>query len=140
MTSIIVATPKRAMADAAQEAEDAKKYGGDTKYFRRFSPDYYPASLRVGDKVFYVEDGYIRGYGIVSDIVNLPDGQKCDTTGKGYEPGVYVFMRADSWKWINPSRLVGFQGFRYVPYLSGDNPLWMDPVGGWLDPKPEVIK
>jgi hypothetical protein len=60
-------------------------------------------------------------------------------------------MRADSWRWIRPIRLAGFQGFRYAHYRYGgqDTREWlvlegkdyfMAEVGGWLDPRPRSCR
>ena len=140
---IIITTPKSQMANAAQEAAECIADGGGD-YFRRFNPP--GPRVMPGDKVFYVEDGFIRGYATATRLVNIPRTMRCDTTGRWYAPGYYVFMRADSWKWIKPIPMRGFMGFRYAR-ARGDNPniiehvgacgaSWVEVVGDWLDPKP----
>lgn len=60
MSDILVTTPKSKMKEAEREAEYIKKNGGGY-YFRVFKKE--PSKgLSVGDRAFYVEDGYIRGY------------------------------------------------------------------------------
>jgi hypothetical protein len=131
MSDIIVTTPKTEMANSAREAQDCIQAGGGF-YFRRFCVK--PAGVKVGDRVFYVEDGYIRGYAVVCDIF-YSNGMTCDTTGRKWPYGWYLKMRADSWKWIEPIAMNGFRGWRHmvkperIPVIE---------VGGWLDPKPEV--
>lgn len=145
---IIVTTPKSCMADAAQEAEDAKQYGGHTRYFRRFSSNFAPG-IGVGDRVYYVEDGYIRGFAVVCEVTREDNYRRCDTTGNLWRPGVYVWMRADSWQWIKPIPMRGFQQWRVIGAKCGerapvikpepDSPSYpVEIVGGWLNPKPAV--
>jgi len=55
---LLVTTPKNRIKEAAEEAEAAKRDGG--YYFRRFATR--PKDYRVGDRVFYVMDGFLRGY------------------------------------------------------------------------------
>jgi hypothetical protein len=152
---IIVTTPKTEMANAAREAADVLAAGGG-EYFRRFSLRCYPAQINNGNRVYYVEDGYIRGFGIVSETLYCGDGMQCDTTGRRrWSPGFYVFMDATSWRWIKPIAMRGFQGFRYTgrsygPVAHGEaaGPAdWLTLggsiyritiVGNWRDPKPAV--
>lgn len=139
---ICVTTPKSEMQNAAKEAEDALRCGGHTQYFRRFAT-YAGPKVEKGDRVFYVEDGFIRGFAIVDRVTGEEDAWTCDTTGKNYGPGVYVWMRADSWTWIQPIPYIGFQGFRYVKkdgkeILALSLPGAVKIVGGWMDPKPKL--
>jgi hypothetical protein len=48
-----------------------------------------------------------------------------------YASAVSVVSDAKSWKWIRPSAMQGFQGFRYADFE-------FEVIGGWLDPKPEL--
>ena len=123
---IIVTTPKFATKTAAKEAEKMIAAGGGF-YFRRFDRS---AKVDVGDRVYYVEDGFIRGFAEVSSAVYLKEHKICSTTGITYPPGFYVFMDATTWKWMKPIPKKGFQGYRYAFDLNADI------VGGWLDPKP----
>lgn len=125
---IIVTTPKNERLNAKKEAERILKEGGGL-YFRRFSS--LPTKLNIGDKVFYTEDGYIRGFATVVCIQSQL-AQGCDSTGKVYPEGHYVFMDASTWKWIKPIAYNGFQGFRYFnqPY---------EIIGNWEDPMPIFV-
>jgi len=137
---IIVTTPKSRMKEAAQEAEDCKRAGGG-HYFRRFSRN---RAVDVSDRIYYVEDGYVRGFGLV-DKVREHEALTCDTTGREWPAGWYAFMDAMSWKWIAPIRMKGFQGYRLaggyprsgqgVTHRGDERPV-VKIVGGWLDPKP----
>jgi hypothetical protein len=126
---IIVTTPKGEIKNAAEEAKRALD-GMVSHYFRKLST--YPSKLIVGDKVFYVENGFIRGFAIVEGIANSK-GEACDTTKKNWSDGVYVWMRCNTWQWIDPIPMKGFQGFKYA-YPRFDYKI----VGDWKDPKPKV--
>jgi len=130
---IIVTTPKSQMANAAQEAEECKAANGGY-YFRRLPT--YPFKLKPkGGRVFYVEDGYIRGYAVTCDLFrNEHESWTCETTGITYPPGVFVVMTATSWTWIDPIPMKGFQGWRYLHIPKSK----IHVVGYWRDPKPEV--
>ena len=125
---IIVTTPKSQMANAKKEAEDCIKSGGGI-YFRRLSSR--PSKLEIGDRVFYVEDGYIRGFATVSEIKKFA-GAECQTTRRSYPEGWFVMMDATTWQWIKPLKMKGFQDWRYCNFPN------IEIVGGWLDPKPSI--
>jgi len=130
---IIVTTPKREMANAAREAQDCIRDGGG-EYFRRFPADRAPWIV-PGERVYYVEDGYVRGFAVV-DRVYAANGMRCATTDRIWPAGFYVFMDAMTWRWIRPVPMKGFRGFRRGG--PGWRTLHVVEVGGWLDPKPEV--
>jgi hypothetical protein len=128
MADIIVTTPKSEMKNAELEAEAAKKDGGGF-YFRTLPSK--PKSIKDGSRIFYVEDGYIRGF---CSIDHLEDGDGlCDVTNRHWHGAVKAMMPAASWKWIKPIPMKGFQGWRYY-----EPPKDMKIVGGWKDPRPEV--
>jgi hypothetical protein len=138
---IIVTTPKTLRQQAAAEAEAIKLAGGG-EYFRRLSSK--PYDLRVGDRVWYVEDGYIRGYALVIRLEDRDEPETCLTTGKVHGRGFYVYMDATTWTWVDPVEYTGFQGWRYLD-LGGNYPsrrVCVDPtpVGDWLSPMPETPK
>ena len=138
---IIVTTPKDQMESAAQEAKDAIENKVDW-YFRKLAT--YPKELNSGDRVFYVENGFITGFGIVSGIANQK-GLVCKTTDESWRDGIFVWMRCDSWQWIKPIPMKGFQGYRYrigigeINLSKVKNPCRFDfkIVGGWKDQKPK---
>jgi len=123
---VIVTTPKQQMKKSAQEAENCLKNGGGS-YFRRFPR--LPKGLVSGSKIFYVEDGFIRGYGVVARVES--GNKTCGTHGTSWGSGFYAVIPADSWKWIRPIPMKGFQGFRYFNQSH-------EVVGDWKDKKPEV--
>ena len=131
MRDLIVTTPKREMANAAAEAEWAKQQGGGPSihYFRRIPT--VPRDAGPGSKVYYVENGYIRGYAVLLGIDDGSGiGNTCEVTGRDWSGNWQLVMRADSWKWIKPIPMRGFQGWRY---FDGSD---CEEVGGWLDPRP----
>lgn len=132
---IIVTTPKSQMKAAAQEAADCIAAGGG-EYFRRFALRGSPSGIQIGDRIYYVEDGYIRGFADVKNFFYVGDGLQCDTTGRRWPKRFCVFMDAKTWRWIEPIPMRGFQGFRYADnyFCRGDVRI----VGYWRDPKPEV--
>jgi len=136
---IIVTTPKAQMRAAAQEAADAVAAGGG-EYFRRF-PDHANPNVVAGDRVYYVEDGYVRGYALVSRVKHRSTHRRCDTTGRLWLPGYYVYMPANTWTWIRPIPMRGFQGFRYAQACCEAGVAFdedMEIIGGWLDPRPRM--
>jgi hypothetical protein len=133
MTNIIVTTPKQHASRAAQEAQDCIAAGGGS-YFRKFPPRGYPKDVGIGDRVYYVLDGVVRGFCLVEEIRFLEECQ-CDTSGVEYGAGTYIFMDAKKWQWIFPYPMAGFQGFRYASPELDELPI----IGGWLDPMPEDI-
>jgi hypothetical protein len=125
---IIVTTPKSEMKNAAKEAQDARLAGPDSCYFRALPTS--PRGLLAGvSRIFYVEDGYVRGFGVI-DTGNNGKYSHCDTTGRDWYGKCTVVTRASSWKWIKPIPMKGFQGWRYF-----DQPV--EVVGDWLSPRPK---
>ena len=140
-----VTTPNSQREASAREAADCLRHN-EGWYFRRFAPTQTPRVVK-GDRVYYVEDGYIRGFAVVDRVQFAYEAQRCDTTGRQWAPGVYVFMDAASWNWIGRIPMKGFRGFRYVHYRDGGQFTreWMmlggkdyavSIVGGWKMPRP----
>jgi len=126
---IVVTTPKSEMANAAKEAAEciADGTGG---YFRALGERM--PKTKSGDRIFYVEDGYVRGFCIVDMFgARYENMKRCDTTGRAWRTTVVVSMYASTWQWIKPIPMRGFQGWRYFTA-----PPDMQIVGNWLDPKP----
>lgn len=139
---IIVTTPYSFREQVAQEATMMIKNGGGF-YFRRLSTQ--PKNLNIGDRVWYVEDEYLRGFAIVSYIEYRDTSLTCSTTGKVHENGFFLYMDATTWKWIHPIPYKGFQGWRYFLIEESENGtlffksiIKLDIVGGWLDPMPKT--
>jgi len=128
MKDILVTTPKKLSDVAEKEAKQCIDSGGGI-YFRTFSKK--PKELDIGSKIFYVEDGFIRGFGVVFRVDS--EDKVCQTTGKLYRGKCHALINADSWMWINPIPQKGFQGWRYF-----EAPENLELVGNWLDKKPKI--
>ncbi|MBI2635184.1 MAG: hypothetical protein HYW79_01415 [Parcubacteria group bacterium] len=126
---IVVTTPKNKMEIAAEEARQCIEAGSGF-YFRTFRNK--PRHLGVGSRIFYVEYGYIRGFGVISKVVE--GNMQCETTGYDWGDGYHAIMQANSWKWIKPIPMKVFQGWHYFE-ANG-----IKVVGNWLDPKPSTRK
>lgn len=126
MRDIVVTTPKSQIATAAEEAAWCLKHGGWNHYFRFLNS--MPKDFGPKSKLFYAEDGFVRGFCEVARIHQNID-YVCKTTGRHWYGRYVALMRADSWSWVKPISMKGFQGWRYfsLPYSI---------VGTWTDPKP----
>lgn len=124
---ILVTTPKTQVLHAAREAQTCIGQGGGI-YFRRLPlrPELVKPKL---SKVFYVEDGFVRGYGIM-DAIEWHKTMTDEVSGKTWKAGFYMLIEAKTWTWIRPIPHIGFQGFRY---FQGQE---YEVVGDWLDPMP----
>lgn len=142
---IIVTTPKGQMANAAQEAADCIANGGG-EYFRHFA-DHCRPNIEPGERVFYVENGYLRGFAVVSRA-EWSSAETCQATGRQWNSGFYVYMDAASWQWITPIAMIGFQGYQYAKTEIDKSGLaqihirgrwqYLRLAGDWRDPRPEV--
>ena len=108
---ILVTTPKSKHKLAEEEARFVEETA-DAYWFRtlRGKPN-----VQVGDRVYYVDNGEIRGYGVV---FNIEYGElQCEATGRIYK-GSHLKQR--KWVWLkNPVPFKGFQGFRYIDRIEG---------------------
>jgi hypothetical protein len=127
-------------------ADDRPIAGRAGETFRRFPRSQAP-KVGAGDRVYYVEDGHIRGFALVSHTADKVVDMICETTLRNWPPGFYVFMDSTTWKWIEPIPMRGLQGWRKVEYWcpGDDTRLCLDGrvhavriLGGWRDPRPEV--
>ena len=104
--NILVTTPKSAHELAAKEAEFVAN-NPDAYWFRTIKGK---PNVKIGDRVYYVDNGQITGYGIIFDVEY--GKLQCEATGKIYE-GTHLKQR----KWVplqKPVPFSGFQGFRYI--------------------------
>jgi len=108
---IVVTTPKSEHETAKEEAE-AVTSDPNSFWFRtiRGRPN-----VKVGDRVYYVDEGMIRGYGIVFDV---EVGDMWDGAHERLWKGTHLKQR--KWVWLKkPVPFRGFQGFRYVEKVPG---------------------
>ena len=69
MKHIIVTTPKSEMSSAEQEAKECLRNGSGF-YFRKLNKK--PKDILIGEsRIYYVEDGYIRGSCIIIGIKDV---------------------------------------------------------------------
>ena len=107
---ILITTPKTEIENARKEG----KYVEDGGYwFRVFK---FRPQVEERDKIFFVENGQITGYGIIFQIVQK-DQEECEATrriwGKEDEKNWFVYYK--NWHWLkNPIPFKGFQGIRYI--------------------------
>jgi len=127
---LLVTTPIAKARDHVKEAVDAIRLyettGEIDYYWRKYWPP--PRNLKVGSKMFYVDNRAIRGFGVVTDIV----------MGDLLE----AHMLVDTWRWINPipcnysvikppqsyARAIGHKYFEGIDKVQV--------IGEWLDPMP----
>lgn len=107
---VLVTTPKSKHPLAEQEGIFVEQ-NPYAFWFRtiRGKPD-----VQVGDRVYYIDNGEITGYGIVFDVET--GKMECEATGKIYS-GTHLKQR----KWVRlkkPIPFRGFQGFRYVDRID----------------------
>jgi hypothetical protein len=138
MPDILVTTPRPRAKEAAEEAERAKALaaaGQNTgTYFRNFPGPSAPP-LGEGDRLYYVLDGFVRGFLVVSWAEDSSGVE--DTEGNVHRAGFYAFSKPESWQWIEPIPFGGFQGWRYADRCGlGREDVVI--VGGWLDDMPEA--
>lgn len=142
MADIIITTPKNRMAEAAREAEEIRAAGGGY-YYRDYNWPNIP-KVNVGDRVYYVEDGYIRGFCLVDHVTEF--------SYEGVRTRINrVYMDAMTWKWIKPIPVWPYRirSFMYAKNFKLHLVWWKLPryltrdsvkiVGGWLDPRPKPM-
>ena len=127
MPDVIVTTPKSRMAEAAREAEEVRAAGGGC-YYRDYRAPRIP-NVEVFDQVYYVEDGYVRGYCLITKI---------DSVGYGRRRAITVYMDARTWTWIKPVQVTYSPRSWIYADANGLSREDVEIVGGWLEPKPEV--
>jgi len=111
---IIVTTPKDQIDNAKKEGKVIEKDGG--YWFRVLT---YKPKVKIGNKIYFVEDGFIKGYGIVFEITQLDSSFKCDITDQFWGKYGSWIIKYNNWIWLkNPIKMKGFQGFRYVERIE----------------------
>lgn len=107
---ILVTTPKGEISTSKKEGEIVEQEGGYWFRVFRFRP-----MVEVGDRIFFVEKGLIKGYGIIFEVCKTK-GEKCGVTGRVWK-GKWV-VRYYKWQWLkSPIPFRGFQGIRYLDRL-----------------------
>lgn len=112
---LLVTTPKSEIDNSKKEGEAVEEEGG--YWFRTFR---FRPKTELGDKIYFVEDGLIKGYGIVIKVIPSTESLKCDVTGRewGQKKGWAVLY--GNWHWLKiPVPFKGFQGIRYIDRIPG---------------------
>lgn len=128
---LLVTTPKKEIENAAAEASQVVSDGFGT-YFR-FLGRNRPANCICGDRIYYVENGFITGFCIIESFKRRFN-QRCETTKRNWPNGWYVYMDATTWQWIEPIPYKGFQKWRY--FNEGVYGHLVEIVGDYKQPKP----
>jgi len=108
---VIVTTPKNEHEVAREEAE-AVKNDPEAYWFRTLRGH---PNVQVGDRVYYVDNGVITGYGVVFGITHgdeWDDSHERNWRGTNLKQRVWVPLKV-------PVPYRGFQGFRYVDRIDG---------------------
>jgi len=109
--NILVTTPKSEIDNSRKEGEVVESEGG--YWFRTFR---FKPKVEKGDKIYFVENGLIKGYGIIFEV-SPTEGEECDVTGRDWK-GSWV-VKYNDWHWLKTAiPFSGFQGIRYVDRLS----------------------
>jgi hypothetical protein len=128
---LLVTTPIAQRNDSAKEATDAIDYYHKTGkldyYWRRYC--FPPRNLKVGSKLFYVDNRAITGFAVVTDIV--------------MKDMLQAHMSVDTWRWINPipcdyGKIKPPQSYARAmehKYFEGIDKVKV--IGEWLDPMPQ---
>jgi len=108
---ILVTTPKSEIDTSRKEGEIVEAEGG--YWFRTFK---FRPKVKKGDKIYFVEAGLIKGYGIIFEV-SQTKGEECEVTGRTWK-GNWV-VKYNNWHWLKYTiPFKGFQGIRYVDRLK----------------------
>lgn len=128
---IIVNTYKTDIPKVSREARDARN--GLIEFYEK-KLTVFPNKLKKGDKVFYVEVGFITGYILVEKLMN--ENKTEEITGdENYKGNCVLFTKCDTWQWTTPIKITAFQQFRYCTLKER---IHYHVLGDWLTPRPDV--
>lgn len=110
--NILITTPKHEINTSRKEGETVEQEGG--YWFRTFK---FRPKVEIGDKIFFTENGLIKGYGIIFDVSQADEeGEQCEVTGRTWK-GNWI-VKYHNWHWLpSPIHFKGFQGIRYIDRL-----------------------
>lgn len=107
---MLVTTPQSEIDTSRKEGEVVEQEGG--YWFRTFR---FKPKVEIGEKIFFVEAGLIKGYGVVFEISST-EGEECEVTDRIWK-GDWV-VKYNNWHWLKvPVPFKGFQGIRYIDRL-----------------------
>ncbi len=110
---ILVTTPQSEIDTSRKEGEIVEQEGG--YWFRTFR---FKPKVEEGDKIFFVEAGLIKGYGIIFEVSQSEEGEECEVTGRTWGNSGDWIVKYNNWHWLKaPIPFKGFQGIRYIDRL-----------------------
>lgn len=115
--NILITTPKIEIDNSRKEGKEVEESGGFWFRTFRFRP-----KVEIGDRIYFVENGLIHGYGIISNISTLSESEHCDVTGREWGKLGNTVIYYKDWHWLSVKiPFKGFQGIRYInkiPWLT----------------------
>lgn len=103
---IVVTIPKSETNNLKKEDEFLQENEGTQFWNLKKNP----SNLNIGDRIYFVEEGYITCYQIIDDIVK---DMHCDVTDRDWT-GTNLILSKEIYNLLNKISYKGFQGFRYI--------------------------
>jgi hypothetical protein len=108
----IIITIPSSITNWFKECQEVEK---DENLELRYHVRALPKKCKVGDKCFVIQNGFIRGYHIISKL-DYVHSFVCSTTGKKWGAGYYIIRKGKFYELNQPVPMKGFQGFRYINF------------------------
>lgn len=112
MADIIVTIPKTKIKEVALKAVECFKAKGRIEFTREYPLGKAPP-VSQGDKIFVVEDGFIRGYFVVLSVRD--ESHPIIGTKDTFDEKTIVVLDIHSWNTVEPIAMIGFPNFKYAP-------------------------
>ena len=110
--NIAITIPKAVDFDTwLKECEDVRKKDMKLNYY--LGSRGLPKKAKPGDKCYVIHDSFIRGYHIIEALLENKKNFVCETTEQYWPKGNYIVRKGKFYK-IEPIKMKGFQGFRYL--------------------------
>ena len=107
MNDWIVTLPKHYSWEEYKAELSVVADGSQTMYFRVL---HFPKKMTVGDRCFLTWNGYVRGWMLITSLVNS-EQWRCTTTGVIWPAGKYI-GRSGAFHPVDGPEFKGFQGVR----------------------------
>lgn len=112
MTSWILTVPKTTPWPTYQKELATVADGTSVLNYRT---RYIPKDMREGDRCYVVHAGRVRGWMVITGLVDHAQAWRCSTTGDTWPPGKYI-QRSGSFHEVEGPNFKGFRGVRrYEP-------------------------
>jgi len=108
IVSFIVTVPKTVSWTEYKKELETVKDGGQVL---RYKTRYFPKEMSIGDRLYIYHDGYVRGYMLISGLIDLDEPWVCTTTGQQWPSGKYIERTGE---FLHLNTPVSFKGFRGV--------------------------